>query len=88
MNYQEISRLWHGFLAGKKSDFTIKRPTEGGIKETQLLQSNDTESVHIIKRLYHHSAPDQTVTAKVKLLTSDIVIQDVDIDTGLRKLFD
>ena len=27
------------------------------------------------------------VTVKVKLLTSDIVIQDVDIDTSLRKLF-
>jgi hypothetical protein len=33
LNYQEISRLWHGFLIGKRSDFTIKRPVEGGIKE-------------------------------------------------------
>jgi superfamily II DNA helicase RecQ len=52
-----------------------------------LLQGNDAESVHIVKRLYRHSALDQAVTAKVKLLTSDIVIQDVDIDAGLRKLF-
>ena len=52
-----------------------------------MLQGNDAESVHIVKRLYRHSALDQAVTAKVKLLTSDIVIQDVDIDAGLRKLF-
>ena len=51
------------------------------------MQGNDVESVHIVKRLYRYSAPDQAVTVKVKLFTSDIVIQDVDIDAGLRKLF-
>jgi hypothetical protein len=52
-----------------------------------LLQGNDVESVYIVKRLCCYSAPDQAVTVKVKLFTSDIVIQDVDIDAGLRKLF-
>jgi hypothetical protein len=74
LNYQEISRLWYRFLIGKRSDFTIKRLAEGGIKETQLLQGNDVESVHIVKRLYRYSAPDQAVTVKVKLFTSDIII--------------
>jgi len=53
-----------------------------------LLQGNDVELVHIVKRLYRYLVPNQTVITKVKLFISDIVIQNVDIDTGLRKLFD
>jgi hypothetical protein len=81
LNYQEINRLWHRFLAGKASDFTIKHPAGYDIKKTRY------KIIYPTKWLRHQPVLNRDTIAKTNLITSNIIVQDVDIDAGLRKLF-